>query len=171
MVLSRAPQATGEQATASQVCQPESQPSCFQPDRQSAPQLFFFTKNGEKCEMRVFRCYGTRSRVASSRRNTHRQVGSARASPLACSLIASRPRRFSPLTRFSVTSLCDIQSCTHIIPTHIHTNALCLTNRYTRSRTQTHTLAHHAHTHTCNLGDLGSPNCHNLSLTTSKPNV
>ena len=94
MVLSRAPQVTGEQATASQVCQ--SQPSCFQPDRQSAPQLSVFTKNGEKCEIRVVRCYGTRSRSASSRRDTYWQVGSARASPLAFNLIASRPRRFYP---------------------------------------------------------------------------
>ena len=52
-------------------------------------------KNDEKCEMRVFRCYGTRSRTASSRRNTHLQVGSARASPLAFNPIACQPR-FSP---------------------------------------------------------------------------
>ena len=94
MVLSRAPQVTGEQATASQVCQ--SQPSCFQPDRQSAPHLFVFAKTGEKCEIRDVRCYGTRSRAASSRRDTYQQVGSARASPLTFSLIASRPRRFYP---------------------------------------------------------------------------
>ena len=36
-----------------------------------------FPKNGEKCEMRVFRGYGTRSRAASRRRNTHCQGGSA----------------------------------------------------------------------------------------------
>jgi len=53
-----------------------------------------FPKNGEKCEIRVFRSYDTRSRAASSRRNTHRQVGSARASPIDFSLIASQPRRF-----------------------------------------------------------------------------
>ena len=29
------------------------------------------SKNDEKCEMRVFRCCGTRSHAASSRRNTH----------------------------------------------------------------------------------------------------
>jgi len=29
-----------------------------------------FPKNGERCEMRLFRCYGTRSHAASSRRNT-----------------------------------------------------------------------------------------------------
>ena len=55
-----------------------------------------FPKNGKKCEMRVVRCYGTRSRAASSMRNTHQQVGSARARPLAFSLIVSQPRRFSP---------------------------------------------------------------------------
>ena len=54
-----------------------------------------FPKHGEKCEMRVFRGYDTRSCAASRRRNTHRQVGSARASPIAFSLIASQPRRFS----------------------------------------------------------------------------
>jgi len=46
--------------------------------------------------MRVFRCYGTRSRAASSRRKTHQQVGSTRASPLAFSPIACQPCRFSP---------------------------------------------------------------------------
>ena len=61
-----------------------------------SPAAFLFAKNGERCEMRVFRCYGTRSRAASSRRNTHRQVGSARARTLACNPIACRPRRFSP---------------------------------------------------------------------------
>ena len=70
-------------------------PSYFQPNRQSALQLFLFTKNGEKCEMRVFRCCGTRSRTASSTRNTDLQVGYARARTLACSLITGRPRRFS----------------------------------------------------------------------------
>jgi len=72
----------------------------FQPDHQSAPQLFLFAKNGEKCEMCVCRCYDTRSRVANSRRNTYRQVGSARASPLSFSLIASRPRRLHPVAVF-----------------------------------------------------------------------
>jgi len=51
--------------------------------------------------MRVFRCYGARSRAASSRRNTYRQVGSARASPLTFSLIASRPRRSYPSLHLS----------------------------------------------------------------------
>ena len=42
------------------------------------------------------RCYGTRSRVASSRRNTLQQVGSARASPLAFNQVVCQPRRSSP---------------------------------------------------------------------------
>jgi len=54
-----------------------------------------FPKNGEKCEMRVFRCHGTRSRAASSRRSNDQQVGSARASPLAFNPIACQPRQAS----------------------------------------------------------------------------
>ena len=50
---------------------------------------------------RQARFHGTRSRTASSRRNTQLQVGSARASPLAFSLIASRPRRFYPSLHLS----------------------------------------------------------------------
>jgi len=70
MVLSRAPHATGEMSTASQVCL--SQPSCFQLNRQSTPQFLLHTKNGEECEMRLLRGYGTRPRAAGKRRNTYR---------------------------------------------------------------------------------------------------
>ena len=82
-----------------------------------------FPKNGEKCEKRVFRCYGTRSRAASSRRNTHRQIGSARASPLAFNPIACQPRRFSPpvagrrsrdlanFVHFRLSTLQDLTNC------------------------------------------------------------
>jgi len=51
-------------------------------------------KNGKKFEKRVFRCCGTLSRGMQQER-PHRQVGSARASPLAFSLIASQPCHFS----------------------------------------------------------------------------
>jgi len=57
-----------------------------------------FPKNGEKCEMRVFRCYGARSHAASSKRNTHQQGGSARPSLLTFSLIACQPSSFSLLS-------------------------------------------------------------------------
>ena len=50
-----------------------------------------FPKNGEECEIPVFCCYGTRSSAASSRRNIHRQVGSARASPLALNPMSVSP--------------------------------------------------------------------------------
>ena len=71
-------------------------PLAFSPVASQPHHFSDFPTNGEKCEMRVFRCYGTRSRAASSRRNTHTQVGSARASPLAFNPIAYQPRRFSP---------------------------------------------------------------------------
>jgi len=61
-------------------------------------------KKGETCEMRVFRYYGTRSRAASSRRNTNRQVGSARASPIAFSPIACQPSLLSTSGRPSKPS-------------------------------------------------------------------
>jgi len=66
------------------VCQSaRASPLAFSPVAGQPRHFSDFPKNDEKCEMRVFRCYGTRSHTASSRRNTHRQVGSARASPLA----------------------------------------------------------------------------------------
>ena len=71
-------------------------PLAFSPVAGQPHHFSDYPKNGEQCEMRVFRCYGTRSRAASSRRNTHQQVGSARASPLAFNPIACQPRRFSP---------------------------------------------------------------------------
>jgi len=52
-------------------------------------------------------CFAMALGHADSRRNTHLQVGAARASPLAFSLIASRPSRFSSLSD-SVTHVCDM---------------------------------------------------------------
>jgi len=66
-----------------QVESARASPLAFSPVAGQPHHFSDFPKNGEKCELRVFCCYGTRSRVASSRRNTHRQVGSARATPLA----------------------------------------------------------------------------------------
>jgi len=79
-----------------QVESARASPLAFSPVAGQRRHFSDFPKNGEKCEVRVFRCYGTRSRAASSRRNPHRQVGSARASPLAFNPIACQPRCFSP---------------------------------------------------------------------------
>ena len=79
-----------------QVGSARASPLAFSPIDGQPRHFSDFPKNSEKCEMRVLRCYGTRSHAASSRRNTHRQGGSARASPLAFSPIACQPRRFSP---------------------------------------------------------------------------
>jgi len=54
--------------------------------------------------MRLLRGYGTRPRAAGNRRNSHQQVGAARASPLAFSLIASRPRHSSSLRTLASSS-------------------------------------------------------------------
>jgi len=70
MVLSRTPHATGETS--------KSQSASFQLDRLSAPQLFLYTKNaknGEECEMRLLRGYGTRPRAAGNRRYTSGKSG------------------------------------------------------------------------------------------------
>jgi len=53
-----------------------------------------FAKNGEKCKMCQFRCYGIWS-GGKQQENSPQQVRSARASPVAFSPIASQPRHFS----------------------------------------------------------------------------
>ena len=79
-----------------QVGSARASPLAFSPVANQPRHFSDLPKNGEKYELRVFRCYGTRSRTASSRRNTHWQVGSTRAGSLAFNLIACQPRRFSP---------------------------------------------------------------------------
>jgi len=79
-----------------QVGSARDSPLAFCPVASQPRRFSDFPKNGEKSEMRVFHCYCARSRAASSRRNTHSQVWSAKASPIAFSLISSQPRRFSP---------------------------------------------------------------------------
>jgi len=76
-----------------QVGSAKASPLAFSPVAGQPCHFSDIPKNGEK---RVFCCYGTWSRAASSRRNTLRQVGSARASPLAFKTIACQPRCFSP---------------------------------------------------------------------------
>jgi len=76
-----------------QVGSARASPLAFSPVAGQPRHFSNFPENGEKYEMRVFRCYGTRSRAASSRRNTRRQVGSARVSPLAFNPIACQPRQ------------------------------------------------------------------------------
>jgi len=71
-----------------QIGSARASPLAFSPVAGEHRHFSDFQKNGEKYEMRVFRCYGTRSSAASSRRNTHRQVGSARDSLLAFNPIA-----------------------------------------------------------------------------------
>ena len=64
-------------------------------------------KNGEKCKVCVFRCYGTQSRARRKHQeNSQQQVKSARASPLACSLIASQPRSFSYSPKMARNAKC-----------------------------------------------------------------
>jgi len=64
-------------------------------------------QNGKNCEVRVFRCYGTRLRAASSRRNNHQQGGSVRTSPLSFSpidgkyILCHRRQRKQGLMRFT----------------------------------------------------------------------
>jgi len=79
-----------------QVGSARASPLAFSPVAGQPRNLSDLSKNGEKCEMRVFCCYGTRSRAASSRRNTLQQAGSARASPLAFNQVVCQPRRSSP---------------------------------------------------------------------------
>jgi len=60
-------------------------------------------KNGEKCKVDVFRCYGTQSRAACNRQQ---QVKSDIGSPLAFSSITSQPRSFSYTPKMAKSAKC-----------------------------------------------------------------
>ena len=66
MVLGRTQQAAGK--CQQQVKSARASPLVLIP---IANQPHRLPKDGEKCEMRLLRCYGTRPRAAGSRRNTH----------------------------------------------------------------------------------------------------
>jgi len=63
-------------------------------------------KNGEKCEVCVFRCYGTQSRTASNRRTVNSKSSLPEQALLFFSPIASQPRSFSYSPKMARNAKC-----------------------------------------------------------------
>jgi len=67
-------------------------------------------KNGEKCEMRVFRCYGTRSRTAGSRRKV-----TCKSSLLELALLLSAQLLVSPATFLTSQKMARDAKCAFFV--------------------------------------------------------